>query len=188
MSDRGKREKSVFAIVMYTFDLSLIAPAAPKENNFYFRLNQMLRERDAEKMKRCAAYMHYLLYGLEALQPFACRPDAHLWRGVSREGREMVLKNYIRGRTVHWSGFSSASPSREVAAGFAGPGGVLLRLDLLHDGSRARDIRALSAIPSEQEVLLLPNFALFVTNVLQPLDGLDTIELVEMSGEHSHFF
>jgi hypothetical protein len=72
------------------------------------------------------------------------------------EGRGVLLQNYRRGRQVHWSGVSSASPSREVAAAFAGPGGVLLRLDLLPDGSRARDIRALSAIAAEQEASPLP--------------------------------
>jgi hypothetical protein len=74
------------------------------------------------------------------------------------EGRDLLLRNYRRGRKAHWSGFSSASPSREVALGFAcagGPGGVLLRVDsdLLPQGSgsRARDIRALSALRVEEE-------------------------------------
>jgi hypothetical protein len=72
-----------------------------------------------------------------------CRPCS--------EGRDLLLRNYQRGRKVHWSGFSSASPSREVALQFAGVGGVLLRLDLLPQGSRARDIHALSALRAEEE-------------------------------------
>ncbi len=67
------------------------------------------------------------------------------------EGRELLLRNYQRGRKVHWSGFSSATPRREVALQFAGPGGVLLRLDLLPHASRARDISALSALHAEEE-------------------------------------
>ena len=63
----------------------------------------------------------------------------------------MLLSNYQRGRKVHWSGFSSASLSREVALRFAGAGGVLLRLDLLPQGSRARDIRNLSMLRGEEE-------------------------------------
>ncbi len=68
------------------------------------------------------------------------------------EGRELLLHNYQRGRKIHWSGFSSASLSREVALRFAGAGGVLLRLDLLPRGSRARDIRDLSVLRGEEEV------------------------------------
>jgi hypothetical protein len=62
----------------------------------------------------------------------------------------VLLSNYQRGRKVHWSGFSSASLSREVALGFAGAGGVLLRLDLLLRSSRARDIRNLSMLRGEE--------------------------------------
>jgi len=46
-------------------------------------------------------------------------------------------------------------PARQVALHFAnsaGSGGVLLRIKLLANGSRARDIRLLSAIASEDEV------------------------------------
>jgi hypothetical protein len=63
----------------------------------------------------------------------------------------VLLRNYQRGRKIHWSGFSSASLSREVALSFAGAGGVLLRLDLLPQGSRARDIRELSMLRGEEE-------------------------------------
>ena len=63
----------------------------------------------------------------------------------------MLLSNYPRGRKIHWSGFSSASPSREVALQFAGAGGVLLRMDLLPHGSRARDIHHFSALYAEEE-------------------------------------
>ena len=86
--------------------------------------------------------------------PFAFHHDLPLCVLTSHpcsEGRDLLLRNYQRGRKVHWSGFSSASPSREVALQFAGVGGVLLRLDLLPQGSRARDIRALSALRAEEE-------------------------------------
>jgi hypothetical protein len=71
-----------------------------------------------------------------------------------REGRAALSQHYRQGRQVHWSGFSSASPSRKVALNFAGAGGVLLRLVLLNEDSRSRDIHHLSAISAENEVLL----------------------------------
>ena len=72
------------------------------------------------------------------------------------EGRELLLRNYQRGRKVHWSGFSSATRRRDVAVQFAGDGGVLLRVDLLPHGSRARDISALSALRPEEEASRRP--------------------------------
>jgi hypothetical protein len=71
-----------------------------------------------------------------------------------RDGRDALSQHYSHGRPVHWSGFSSASPSRKVALNFAGAGGVLLRLILLPKDSRSRDIQRLSAISAENEVLL----------------------------------
>jgi hypothetical protein len=79
------------------------------------------------------------------------------WGGgwaIYREGRDALSQHYRHGRQVHWSGFSSASPSRKVALDFAGAGGVLLRLVLLPEDSRSRDIHRLSAISAEHEVFL----------------------------------
>ncbi len=80
------------------------------------------------------------------------------------KGRELLLRNYQLGRKVHWSGFSSASPSRDVALQFAGDGGVLLRLTLLPQGSRARDIRALSALRAEEEASRWPGPLPYLTD------------------------
>lgn len=77
------------------------------------------------------------------------------WRPCRSAGRQMLLEHYRQGRQVHWSGFSSATPRKEVALQFArscGEGGVLLKLSLLPGGSRSRDIRDLSAIRAEDEV------------------------------------
>ena len=71
-----------------------------------------------------------------------------------REGRDALSQHYRQGRPVHWSGFSSATPNRKVALNFAGSGGVLLRLILLNEDSRSRDIHRLSSISSENEVFM----------------------------------
>jgi hypothetical protein len=87
---------------------------------------------------------------------------------ICSEGRKLLLQHYRAGRQVRWSGFSSASPTRQVALGFAtstGPGGVLLQLKLLHAASRSRDIRDLSAIQAEDEVVALQSSA-FAVEVL----------------------
>ena len=83
----------------------------------------------------------------------AC-PEVTLFSSCRSAGRNDLLTHYTRGCQVHWNGFSSASPKREVALQFArsgGPGGVLLKLDLLAVKSRSRDIRSLSALTAEDE-------------------------------------
>jgi hypothetical protein len=167
------------AIVLYSFDLSLLDPTAPRENNFYFRLNKVMQERNPVKIKKCEPYLYYLMKGLEALPPVGA--DVIVWRGVSREGRDELLKHYIMGRRVHWSSFSSATLERKVAEEFAGTGGVLLQIQLLPNVSRSRNISELSAIRSEREVVLLPNFCVTVTRALNRVDGFDVITLLEQS-------
>jgi hypothetical protein len=76
------------------------------------------------------------------------------------EGRDACSKHYRQGRLVQWKGFSSASPKRRVALNFAGRGGVLLRVFLLSQGSKGRDINLLSAVASEDEVFSAHNMVL----------------------------
>ena len=166
------------AIVMYTFDLCSVDLKTLPEDNFYFRLNELLRKRDPKMLRECSDYLHYLLKGLESLPSY--RSDKFLWRGVDPKGREIVLKNYTLSKRVHWSGFSSASTDRAKAQDFAQHGGVLLRIRLLEEDSLGRDVQLLSAISSEKEVLLLPNIRLMVTEACRKLDGMDTIDVLEL--------
>lgn len=175
------------AIVLYTFDLSILFKGYAAEENFYFRLNKVLQKRDAGDIQKCTEYLHYLMKGLEALPAYTPedRKQGFLWRGVNSLGRSDLLLNYKQGRQVYWRGFSSATPKREVALHFAkssGPGGVLLRLALLPSLSRSRDIRSLSALRAEDEVLLFPNFGSMVTRGLyvdEDRDGFETIDILE---------
>ena len=79
------------------------------------------------------------------------------------------MLHYRQGKQVLWSGFSSATPIKEVALNFArskGQGGVLLRISLLPNGSRSRDIQAFSAIPGEDEACSPRPFPRFPFNPL----------------------
>jgi hypothetical protein len=129
------------AIVLYTFDLAELGAEAQPADNFYHRLNELLRRREAAQMEASADYLHYLLVGLEALPPYVPTGGQPLWRGVDGDGRTRLLEHYTRGKVVYWSGLSSASGDKAVARGFAGAGGVLLHLTMLEQGSRSRDIR-----------------------------------------------
>merc|ERR1719263_295619 len=89
----------------------------------------------------------------------------YLYRGIDSQGAELARKEYHGGRVCHWSGFSSTTPTICVAQSFAkadGSDGLILRIKILKQSSRSRDIRSLSAIQNEDEVLLLPNFCMLV--------------------------
>ncbi len=184
------------ALVMYTFDLSLVDMSAAHEGNFYHRLNGALRRRDPVALSACRPYLWYLMRGLEALP--SPTGGAWLWRGVGPEGRALVEANYTLGRKLHWSGISSATTQRAVAEHFADGraggaaagvgGGILLRVRLARQGSLARDVRLLSALPGEAEALLLPNFACRVTEEVRDVDGWPTIDLLEDVDDRSDDF
>lgn len=187
LSDLAEWPGPLAAIVMYTFDLSLVDITAPPQGNFYHCLNGALRRRDPVALSACRPFLWYLMRGLEALP--SPTGGAWLWRGVGPDGRELVEANYTLGRKLHWSGISSATTQRAVAehfangragsaAGAAGRG-ILLRVRLARQGSLARDVRLLSALPGEAEALLLPNFACRVTEELRDVDGWPTIDLLE---------
>ncbi len=90
----------VAAIIMYTFDISLLTPESKPEDNFYHRLNSALRRRDPAFLSEGSAYMYYLMRGLESLPPYTGEVGGWLWRGVSAEGRDMVVQEYTLMRQV----------------------------------------------------------------------------------------
>jgi len=184
----------LWAIILYTFDLSLIDYKAVKQSNFYYALNRMLRERNAKLLRQCAGFLYYLMTGLMRLPPFL-NEDGVLYRGIAASGADRAKAKYHQGRSCHWSGLSSASPSLKGPLDFAnseGSGGLILRIRLLElpQISGARDIRPFSCFPDEDEILLLPNFRTFVTQRAK-FDGdvgMDVIDLFEKDDEDTDVF
>eukprot|EP00811_Abedinium_folium_P020130 NODE_2909_length_2122_cov_16.080201.p1 GENE.NODE_2909_length_2122_cov_16.080201~~NODE_2909_length_2122_cov_16.080201.p1 ORF type:complete len:612 (-),score=166.62 NODE_2909_length_2122_cov_16.080201:226-2061(-) len=168
----------VFSIVMYTFDLCLIALPTDynRPHTFYYVLNSMLRKRNGDFLKSAHGYLYYLMTGLYRLPPSV----GHVYRGIDRDGAKAARRKFCEGNKLHWSGFSSATPTLSVAKDFARGGGVVLQIKLLNTDSKSRDIRLLSALPREEEILLLPNIQLFVVKGAENRDGTDFIELMEM--------
>ena len=137
-------------------------------------------------------YLYYLMTGLIRLPAYSA-PDGFLYRGIGASGADRAKQQYRQGRSCHWSGFSSASPFLDAPKEFAtmeGPGGLILRIRILDDDSRARDIRSFSALPDESEILLLPNFKTFVNHKAK-FDkdiGLEVIDLSEKLEEDTDIF
>eukprot|EP00927_Polykrikos_kofoidii_P039990 TRINITY_DN3426_c0_g1_i5.p1 TRINITY_DN3426_c0_g1~~TRINITY_DN3426_c0_g1_i5.p1 ORF type:complete len:1325 (+),score=170.48 TRINITY_DN3426_c0_g1_i5:106-4080(+) len=174
----GVEPMELFAIILYTFDLALICPEGwngDKMGCFYCELNTLLQSRDISKLAKLKGYLYFLIKALRKLSPW----KGTVYRGIDVNGVHILGPNYSEGRKVHFSGMSSAAPALDVAKGFAGEDGVILRMKI----RTGRDIRQYSAIPNESEILLLPNIGLIVTEEMHFDDaiGANVIDLVESS-------
>jgi hypothetical protein len=169
----------VFAIVMFTFDTCLIKTDSVRERNFYFILNRELRKREPKFLKEAHGYLYYLMTGLSRLPPVALV----VYRGIDAEKADDAKQAFKVGQRLQWSSFSSTTKDVNQAKHFAMAGGLILRIQLLPQDSYARDISELSAIRQEAEVLLLPNISLIVTNTNDEIEGIPTVDLMEISQE-----
>jgi hypothetical protein len=88
-----------------------------------------------------------------------------LYRGVAAS--KLNLNDYKKGSKGFWPGFSSTSPTLQVAKNFAGPGGIIFEISLAQNSPHPNVIlgKGWSNYPGEDEVLLLPYFSALVANV-----------------------
>jgi len=165
----GLTQDEALAIVLYTHDLY---KNGTKEQNFYYQLNEMLRRRNNEEMNVWSGYLYFIL---SALKKF---PDVTttVFRGIPANCKEGIQKNYKQNRPIHWSGFSSATKEEEIAKTFAGPNGILFRIQVFN----GKEINQCSFVPNEKEILLSPNMKFKVTNSLHlEVDGFFYLDIEE---------
>jgi hypothetical protein len=79
----------IAAVVMYTFDMSIIDAGFLPEENFYFLLNNAMRCREEAFIRDGSAYMYYLMRCLESLPAYT---GDWLWRGISAQGRDRMVQ------------------------------------------------------------------------------------------------
>lgn len=163
------------AVVSYTYDLNFNSDE-DGEDNLFVVLNDTLRKRNGSIMRVLKPYLTFLMRGLRALPEV----QTTCFRGVPPDCLETVQTHYTPGADVHWSAFTSCALHLETAKQFAQrQGGIIFRIKILS----ARDLRAYSAFPQEQEILLSPNVKLVVigTCTLEQ-DGYYYVDLQERRG------
>jgi len=144
------------AIYLYTMTIPL-----------YGELNKALRNEDGSSLKRWFPYLKLLLTGLYKLPSLPCE----VWRGVSN-----VKASDFKENNIHtWWSITSCSKSDDFAGGFKCDKGVLFCIDSAY----GKDITSYSAIPNEQEIILMPGTKLRVTKVDHDDNGISTINLTE---------
>lgn len=156
IEEKGAKYKmsldEIFAILVYTFDIGL---AGKREENLYYQLNLMMRNRDKDQMILWRDYIFYLMNGLFKLPVH----QGKVARGIDVQ---VSASKYSKGKTVVWNAFTSTSASQKVAQGFIQQSGILFIMDV----TSGRSISEFSAIPNEDEILILPNSEWAVSFVL----------------------
>ena len=154
------------SIMLYSLEWS------PKEESFYFALNNFLRAVDRNKLKPWFLYLKLLIYSLLKL-PTTLRI---VYRGVKKD----LHASYPAAHTVVWWGFSSCTTSVDVlqVEEFLGKTGT--RTMFIIECHSGRDIRHHSFFPTENEVLLLAARQFQVLSSLDSGDDLHIIQLKEI--------
>jgi len=169
----GLTENGVFAIAVFTLELQNFVPVADEESEFFFQYGEALRTRAPASMKLLAGYSHYLFTGLKTMPAF----EGELWRGIrGADAVQKVTENYKEGKKIRWSAFSSGTTNRQVAKNFVTASGILLKIRVR---TCAHDIRQCSAMPAEEERLILPNSVFFITGTGLGSDGTKELYMME---------
>jgi tetratricopeptide (TPR) repeat protein len=153
------------SIMLYTMSWK------PSHQCLYNVLNATLRSEDRNQLKPWFLYLKLLFTALERL------PSIHrtVYRGIKSD----VHKNYTRGKSVVWWGFSSCTTKLDVLALESFLGKTETRIMFTIECKTGKDIRPHSAFQGENEVLILAGTQFKVVACLDQGHGLHIIQLEE---------
>jgi hypothetical protein len=159
------------AIMLYTMNWK------PREECLHVVLNAVMRNEDRSKLVPWHSYLKLLLTALGRL------PSVQ--QTVYRGTRQEIQKNYAKGRSFVWWGFSSCTVSIDNlrAVVFAGPSSA--RTTFAIDCKTGKDIRKHSFYPTDDEILLLPATEFKVVSSVNHGDGLAMVQLQETASYSS---
>jgi hypothetical protein len=126
---------------------------------FYSSLNIILRTKIRHELKSWFGFLKLFITALEKLPS----TKTTIWRGVNYDDTLMYVDNDVH---IWWS-VNSCSINPQKVQSFLGESGTLFVIDAIH----AKDISAFSAIPDEQEFVLMPG-----TRVRRRHDSLNFID------------
>jgi len=158
--------EEIYSVGLYAWDLGI---GGVRQDNFYYNLNLMLRERKPDTMEKMKGYLYFLQKALSKLPNL----DKIVYRGVP--DTNIVQKHYTHGTKVYWTSYSSTTTNLDQAQSFAGKTGVVFKIKVF----TGKDIKDYSPFPDEDEVLLSPNMDLLVTSDLYDKDGTQFVELTQ---------
>jgi hypothetical protein len=111
---------------------------------FFSCLNEILRAENRHALKPWFAFLKLFITALEKLPS----TKATIWRGVNFDD----TLTFVDDETHIWWNINSCSMALNIVQPFLGKQGTLFAIDAIH----GKDISAFSALPDEQEVVLMP--------------------------------
>jgi serine/threonine protein kinase len=171
MSQVGLTELEAQCIAMYTYSNH---PGASYSQKLYAEYNRAFYLRDAGAVERWNNFSHYFLSGLAKIPGQECV----VYRGLDKPLTH-ISSHYIPGAHVCWNSLSSTTIDKDGTMrsfGNAASGsiaGTFVEIRALN----AKNINILSLVPSEKELVLLPNSVFRVISAVsfshvQQLQGL----------------
>ena len=160
------------SIMLYSMDW------APKEKSLYYVLNATLRSKNRQKLVPWFPFLKLILTAFDRL------PSKHrfVYRGIKRDMR----KEYPKGETIIWWGFSSCTSTMEVLESEQFLGSIGTRTLFTIECSSGKDIRHHSYFQTEDEILLPPGRQFQVVSCLNQSGGLHMIQLKETKPLYPH--
>jgi hypothetical protein len=160
------------SIILYSMEWE------PQEECLYCVLNATLRSEDRRKL------IPWFLFLKLILTAFARLPSTHrfVYRGIKRDMR----KDYLKGSTIIWWGFSSCTSTMDVLENEQFLGSTGTRTLFTIECTSGKDIRHHSNFQSEDEILLPPGRQFQVVSCLNQSGGLYMIQLKEIEPLYPH--
>lgn len=155
------------AVMLYTMEWE------PHDECLYVVLNATLRSEDRRGL---TPWFSYLKLVLTAYARLPSLDRSLVYRGIKQD----VKRNYNKGESVIWWGFSSCTSTMDVLESeqFLGSTGVRTLFTIECKGGK--DIQKYSSVPKEDEILLAPARQFKVVASLPQPDGLCVIQLREI--------
>ncbi len=137
---------------------------------FFSGLNTALRAANRQVLKPWSAFLKLLITALEKLPS----TKVIIWRGVNYD----ATLDFVGNGVFTWWHIISCSINIRIVQSFLGESGTLFAIEAIH----GKDISMLSAVPHEQEVILMPGTRLRSKNQsLSFIDRLFVIHLEEIN-------
>jgi len=161
--DRGPMsDDEAAAVVLYTME------AIPREQSLYYLMNAALRSMDRGGVREWRDFIWLLLNGMRKIPS---NGERSVYRGIKNTSK----KTHV-GHQETWSAFSSTATTMDVMSTFIGPEGERIMYDIELTEPIARDVRAFSLFPSENELLLPPNFSFEIVSTFPAGHGLTLVQ------------
>lgn len=153
-------------LTLFTWDQSAAIYLYTMSIPFFSRLNAALRDPNRQVLHPWLPFLKLLMSALEKLP----QTKAIVWRGVHYDARLHFVDNDI----YTWWGVTSCSKNINRVQAYLGESGTLFTIEAVH----GKDISMFSAVPDEQEVVLMPGT--HVRAKFQPLSFIDRLFVIHL--------